>query len=277
MWESVRQHLPEYAIEAALLGCFMLAACGFGALLFHADSPVVRRIPRRLPRRALMGVAMGATAIALIYSPWGQRSGAHMNPAASITFVMLGKMKWVDAIGYGVAHFTGAAMGVLIANAAIGRWLRHEQVNFVVTTPGRAGAGVAWIAEAVIAGGMMSLVLFSSNSPQFTGYTGLLAGALVAVYITVEAPLSGMSMNPARTFGSAIVARRWTAYWVYLTAPLCGMLAAAALFTSLPGTHVFCAKLHHPRSVDCIFRCEHDRLLIAKPANPITPHLEASR
>ncbi len=270
-------HWPEYGIEAVLLGTFMVSACTFTTLINHPAGPVHSRLASAMARRALIGVAMGLTAITLIYSPWGQRSGAHMNPSTTLTFWLLGKVAAHDALSYAIAQFIGAAAGVALARLALGKWLQHASVNHVVTTPGPRGPIAAWAAEALIACGMMSMVLFCSNHLELAPFTGLIAGLLVAVYITVEAPLSGMSMNPARTFGSAMVARRWNAYWVYVTAPLCGMLTAAALYTSLPGTNVYCAKLQHPHSESCIFRCERDRLVSAMSANPATLRSETTR
>jgi aquaporin Z len=108
----------------------------------------------------------------------------------------------------------------------------------------------------VIAFMLMSVVLRVSNSARVAHYTGLLAGALVATYITLEAPLSGMSMNPARTFGSAFVAQLWTALWISFIAPPLGMLAAAELYRWQRGIHaVICAKLHHHNRKRCIFHC----------------------
>jgi aquaporin Z len=103
----------------------------------------------------------------------------------------------------------------------------------------------------------MSVILRVSNTPRLARYTGLFAGALVATYITIENPLSGMSMNPARTFGSAVNARDWTALWIYFTAPPLGMLAAAEVYVRTRGWRaVFCAKLHHQNDKRCIF-CEY--------------------
>jgi aquaporin Z len=77
---------------------------------------------------------------------------------------------------------------------------------------------------------------------------------LVAVYITIEAPISGMSMNPARTFASAVPARHWGDLWIYFTAPVIGMLAAAELYLRTRGAaHIACAKLHHVNTRRCIF------------------------
>jgi aquaporin Z len=104
----------------------------------------------------------------------------------------------------------------------------------------------------------MTVVLTVSNRPRLNRFTGLCAGALVGCYILVEAPLSGMSMNPARTVGSAVYAHVWTALWVYFTAPLLGMLAAGELYVARQGIQgVLCAKLHHDNRQRCIFRCHY--------------------
>jgi len=96
--------------------------------------------------------------------------------------------------------------------------------------------------------------LHVSNNQKLHKLTGLCAGALVAAYITIDAPVSGMSMNPARTFASALAGNYWTALWVYFTAPLIGMLSAAKLYSRNRGNHtVGCAKLHHDNNQRCIF------------------------
>ena len=131
-----RSHWPEYAIEAALLGLFMVSACGFTVLLEHPASPVYRAIPSDFVRRSLTGLAMGGTAITLIYSGWGQRSGAHFNPAATLTFFRLGKVAPKDALGYVVAQFVGGVLGVMLSSAVLGQLLAHQRVRYAVTLPG---------------------------------------------------------------------------------------------------------------------------------------------
>ncbi|MBZ0251925.1 MAG: aquaporin, partial [Candidatus Methylomirabilis sp.] len=102
---------------------------------------------------------------------------------------------------------------------------------------------------------------FASNHPRLSKRTPLLAGALVALYIAVEAPLSGMSMNPARSFGSAVSAMNWTAIWIYFTAPVVGMLAASEVYVRrMGGLRVYCAKLNHHNQEPCIFRCRFGEL-----------------
>lgn len=244
-------------MEAAGLGLFMISACLFVALIEYPGSPLRPLVPDGLARRALIGGAMGLTAIALIKSPWGRRSGAHLNPAVTLTFLRLGRIAAPDAAFYVVAQCVGAIGGVMLAGLLLGPTvIADPSVDHVVTRPGRDGPYIAWMAEMAISSAMMLAVLIVSNRPGLNRYTALVAGALVAIWITVEAPLSGMSMNPARTIGSATAAHDWTALWVYLTAPPTGMLLAAEAYVRSLGMHrVLCARLDHGGHSPCIFRC----------------------
>jgi aquaporin Z len=104
----------------------------------------------------------------------------------------------------------------------------------------------------------MTLVLAATNSARLCRYTGVLAGCLIAIYITVEAPLSGMSMNPARSATPALFAGSVASLWIYFVAPPVGMLLAAELFVRRRGHGaVRCAKLHHGSSHACHFNCGH--------------------
>jgi aquaporin Z len=251
---SLRVHWPEYLMEAALLGAFMVSACVFGALYEFPQSPVHQAIMSGFLRRLFMGVTMGLTAMAIIYSPWGKQSGAHINPSVTLTFFRLGKIKFWDALFYIAAQFTGAVLGVSLVAQFLGREVSDPAVRYVVTTPGSRGSWVALVAEFIIAAILMSAVLSFSNHHRLAGYTGLVAGLLVATYITLEAPFSGMSMNPARTFGSALPPMIWDGLWVYLTAPPLGMLFAAELYLWRSGRRaVKCCKLHHNNDKRCIF------------------------
>jgi aquaporin Z len=253
---ALRRHYPEYLMEAAGLGLFMISAAMFTALLEHPASAIHQAIASPLLRRFLMGVAMGLTAITIVYSPWGQQSGAHLNPAVTLTFFRLGKVKLWDALFYILFQFFGGLIGLWLAGGILRGAIADPSVNYIVTTPGVGGVGIAFWAELIISCGMMLMVLLVSNHPSRGRYTGLCAGALIATYITLEAPLSGMSMNPARTLASAIPAQHWTALWVYFTAPLAGMLLAAEVYVRWKGRGaVRCAKLHHQNYQRCIFRC----------------------
>jgi aquaporin Z len=257
MRKALRLHWPEYLMEAAELGAFMVSACVFGAILGHPSSPVLGWLPDPLLRRAVMGLAMGATAVGIVSSPFGQQSGAHFNPALTLAFLRLGKIAAWDAMFYVASQFAGGLTGVVLAAWLLGAPVAHPDVNYVVTTPGPGGAALAFVAEAGIAFLLMSVVLVVSNRPTWARFTPLCAGVLVAAYITFEAPLSGMSMNPARTFASAWPAHVWSALWIYFLAPPLGMLAAAELYVRSDASHrVRCAKLHHHNARRCIFKCE---------------------
>ncbi len=256
---SVRDHWPEYLIEAGGLALFMVSACTFGSLLSHPSSPVVRELPDITLRRVLMGAAMGLTAIALIYSPWGRRSGAHFNPATTLTFTRLGRVAPRDAAWYALAQFVGGALGAWCIARVLGRALADPHVHYVVTRPGPWGATPAFLAEIAITCLLMTVVLHVSNTPRIAHYTGVCAGLLVMTYISLEAPVSGMSMNPARTLASALAARDFTALWIYFVAPPLGMLLAAQLYLLVRARRgVMCAKLQHDDTQRCIF-CEYHR------------------
>jgi aquaporin Z len=196
MIEALRRHWPEFLMEAAELGIFMISACSFGVLLEHPTSPLRQAIPDSLMRRGLMGLAMGTTAVAIIYSPLGKQSGAHFNPSITLTFFRLGKIKFWDAFFYTLAQFAGGIAGVLVATAVLRKAIGHPSVNYVATLPGEFGPGVAFLAEFIISFTLMTVVLRVSNTERIARYTGLFAGTLVATYISFEAPLSGITPEP---------------------------------------------------------------------------------
>ena len=276
MVRALKEHWPEYLCEATELALFMVSAGLFTILLHHPNSPVLNIVPDPFTRRLLTGVAMGATAVALIFSPLGKRSGAHFNPAVTLTFWRLGKVKTPDAIFYIIAQFIGGIIGVVVVALFARMMLAHPAVNYVATLPGPAGLWVAFFAELVIAFVLMSVVLRVSNTPHLARFTGLFAGALVATYITFEAPLSGMSMNPARTFGSALAGHLWTGLWIYFTAPVLAMQLAAALYLRRRGI-VYCAKYHHHNSQRCIFNCRFADLLAREHPTADSEHFRGAQ
>ena len=262
MIDGLKKHWPEYLMEAAELGLFMFSACAFTVLLYHPSSPIAQTIHDGILRRLLMGMAMGSTAIAIVFSPLGKRSGAHFNPSVTWTFFRLGKIEAWDAAFYTLFQFAGGMGGIMLAAFAFGKLVAHQSVNYAATLPGRDGPMAAFFAEALISFILMSVVLNVSNTKRFARWTGLFAGALVATYITVESPISGMSMNPARTLSSAVGAHIWMSLWIYFVAPPIGMLLAAEVYRRLnAGAAIACAKLHHHNNKRCIFRCNFESTL----------------
>ena len=266
MLRSLKEHWPEYFCEAAELGLFMVSASLFTMLLWHPSSPVLNLIPDPFVRRMLTGITMGGTAIALVFSPLGKRSGAHFNPAVTLTFWRLGKVKNWDAFFYVIAQFIGGIAGVFVVTLVARTMLSHPAVKYVATLPGPHGMAIAFIAELIIAFILMTVVLNVSNTPHLARFTGIFAGCLVAIYITLEAPFSGMSMNPARTFSSAFVGHLWTGLWIYFIAPVLAMQLAALIYLWSKRT-VYCAKYHHHNNQRCIFNCRFPELLEREQAS----------
>jgi aquaporin Z len=251
---SLRLHWPEYLMEAGELVLYMFCACGFVTLLQHPASPARNFIPSDLARRALYGLAMGAAVIGIITTPWGKQSGGHFNPAITLTFYRLGKVEFWDAWFYVIAQFLGAISGVCLARFAFLGALGNYAVRYAVTAPGMYGSTVAFVAEVAISFVLMLIVLFLTNNKTLAPYTAFFVGVLIAIYFTFEAPLSGASTNPARSFGSALHADYWHALWIYFLAPTLGMLGAAEVFLRVRGgTGPYCAKLHHANNKRCIF------------------------
>ncbi|HSB36454.1 MAG TPA: aquaporin [Thermoanaerobaculia bacterium] len=250
MRDALRARWPELLIEGTLLGLFMISASTFGVLLAHPASALHAALPDAGVRRVLGGLAMGATAVALIYSPWGKRSGAHMNPAVTLTFFRLGKVRGWDAALYVAAQFLGGLAGMGVAAVLLKEKVADPAVHWVVTAPGMRGAAIAFVAELCISFLLMSVVLAASGRARLARFTGAFCGALVALFIAFEEPFSGMSMNPARTFASAVPATDFTALWVYFTAPPLGMLLAVeARRAAGTASEALCARLSpHGRS-----------------------------
>src|SRR5439155_27149241 len=215
---SIRLHWPEYLMEAGELALYMFFACAFATLLQHPASPVAHSIVNGLARRTLYGLAIGTTVIAIVNTPWGKQSGGHFNPAITFTFYRLGTVELWDALFYSAAQFSGATCGVAIAAYVLRGATENSAVRYAVTVPGVYGNAGAFIGEWTISFVLMITILFLTNGKKLARYTPYFVGALYAIYIAFETPLSGMSMNPARTFGSAFRARYWHAIWIYFIA-----------------------------------------------------------
>ncbi len=227
---AFRKNWIIYFIEAWALGVFMVSACSFVILIEHPDLPVRGLINSALLRRFLIGLAMGGTAIYLIYSAWGKKSGAHMNPAVTLTFLNLDRISKVDAFWYITFQFIGGALGVYLFKWFLMDFVSHPNVNFAVTVPGPLGPLGALGLEALLSFLVITTVLFSSNHSKIAPYTGYFVAFWLTVFITFEAPYSGMSINPARTVASAAPGGIWTAIWLYFMGPISGMVLGGWLY-----------------------------------------------
>ena len=176
-----------------------------------------------------------------------------MNPAVTLAFLRLGKITPRHALGYTLAQVVGGIVGVCLVWTACGELFSTPPVSFVTTVPGERGALVAFFAELAMSALLMLAILESASRASLAPYTGIFAGILVFAFISVEAPLSGTSINPARSLASAVPAHQWTSFWIYILAPLLGMQLAAAVFAlRRPADKVPCAKLCHSSTQRCI-------------------------
>lgn len=203
-------------------------------------------------RRLLTGIIFAAGGTAVVYSPLGQISGGHINPAVTLAFWRLGKVPSSDAAAYIVVQFLGALAGTYAAGLAWGPLTMA--IDYGITVP---GAGYSWAgalaAEAFITFLLVFTIFVCVNKPRLASRTGLIAGALVAVLVMIEAPVTGTSLNPARTLAPAILASNYTALWVYFAGPMAGALAAAAAYRGQWGHQTVCAKLYHTEKYPCPF------------------------
>jgi aquaporin Z len=221
-----------YLIEAWALGMFMVSASLFVILIEHPSLPFRPLIESAIIRRLLIGLAMGITAVLLIYSKWGKHSGAHMNPAVTLAFLILNRISREDAFWYILFQYIGGYLGVVIFRWTLFNYISDPSVNYVVTVPGQQGFWVAFAMEFFLSLIIIVTVLFSSNSLKAAPYTGYFVGVLLVLFITFEAPFSGMSINPARTIASALAANEWQGWWLYFIGPVSGMLLGGFLYRS---------------------------------------------
>jgi aquaporin Z len=248
-------HWPEYGAE--FLGTAFLLLAGLSAVVldFGAHSPVAAALPSASWRLLLTGLLFGGSGSLVAISPPGKLSGAHLNPMVTLGFWALGKVHHHDLFGYMGGQFAGATFGALLVRLL---W-RHEAltVNVGVTLP---GAGVPlWAAGLGEAGATFALIttifLFVSHH-KTARWTPLAVWLLVAALVWQEAPLSGTSMNPARSFGPALVAWIWHDLWLYFVAPTIGMLMAVGAFRLgiWQRPDVVTAKLFHNYEYRTIFK-----------------------
>jgi aquaporin Z len=218
---------------------------------FGAHSPVASLIPSHSLRLLLTGALFAGTGALIAISPLGRISGAHLNPAVSLAFWLSRKMHDHDVAAYVIAQCLGGVLGAGVVRFA---WSDSASVGFGVTRP---GPGIVPVAAAAIEAGMtavlvLTILLFVSRM-RTARWTPLAVWVVVAVLVWQGAPLTGTSLNPARSLGPAIVAMNLQNLWVYLVGPPVGALAAALLVMSRTQLRPVTAKLFHDPAYRSIF------------------------
>ena len=228
MHTAFKKNWKLYCSEALGLAIFMISACFFGAML-EGNTSWHLALPNSFLRLVITGILMGLTALFIFYSPLTSPSGSHINPAVTITFLRLRRIRSWDALFYILFQILGGTLAVYLMAWILKSPLTAAPVNYAATVPGR-GVLYAFIMEFVIAFLMMTMILFTSTREGLKKYTRLIAGCFVCLYVWIAGPVSGFGMNPARSIASALPSHTWTAFWIYSLVPIVSMLSAAEFF-----------------------------------------------
>ena len=205
-----------------LLGTFALVLAAAGGGLLHAKGQI---------SLAAAVVAPGLTVTAVILF-MGAVSGAHLNPAVSLAFALRGDFPWKRVPGYIIIQLVGATLACLFL-----RWVFGDIEHLGATLPGPGYKDwQAFLMEIALTALLVSVILGTASAAQNVGAIAALGvGGYVALAGLWAAPVSGVSMNPARSFGPALASGYWTSYWVYLAGPVIGMLIAVGCAYVLRG------------------------------------------
>jgi len=238
---------PWKPVGAELIGTALLVAVGLSVVIFDfgQGSPLIRILPDGASRRMLTGFLFGTTGALIALSPLGKESGAHINPAVTFGFWLMGRLRSSHALGYVSCQLLGAALGAapLLAWGAMGR-----SVAFGATVPGPAfGVGLALLGETVATFALIFGLFFFLRHASLRAYTPGLFPPLYAIMVWLEAPVSGTSTNPARSFGPALVSGDWHGWWIYWLGPLVGTVLAVTAYrwAGWERRMIQVAKIHH--------------------------------
>ncbi len=204
------------AYIAELIGTFTLVFIGAGAGALAAASG-----------SGLVGVALahGVALMVIVYT-WGPISGAHVNPAVTFGVALAGRMSWIKAGSYWVAQFVGAGVAGLLLRYLLGT---TGSLGMTLPAPG-VSVAQALVVEAVLTFFLVAAVFGSAIAGRNGNAFGLAIGLVLTMDILMGGPLTGASMNPARTFGPALALWKFGSFWIYLAGPLVGGGLAGLLY-----------------------------------------------
>ena len=258
--DAIRIHWREYLMEAAELSALVIGICFSGSYIYWHASPLA--MLSKTADALVMGTLVATVTLVVVWSPFGRRTGAHFNPAVTFTYYCLGFIHRWDAMFYVLFQFLGGMGGVLLAKLILRNRLSMPPVSYVITLPGKHGPAAAFFAVFLFAGTVMLTILFGSNRWRFLKSTPFMVATLTVLFYALSPALSGFSVNPARSFASALFAFLWHGLWIYFLAPCCGMLTAAVLYSHWPGEpRIYCAKVLHDHTSPCPFYCQFIELI----------------
>lgn len=219
-WDDPRQEWRRLFSE--LLGTFMLVTVAAGGGILHAQGKISLPAAVVAPGLMVLGIILFMGAI----------SGAHLNPAVSLAFALRGDFPWKRVPGYIIVQLIGATLACLFLVAVLGN---IEHAGATLPGPGYAN-WQAFLFEVLLTAVLVSVILGTASAAQNVGAIAALGvGGYIALAGLWSAPVSGTSMNPARSFGPALVSGDFTSYWVYVAGPLAGAMIAVGCAYVLRG------------------------------------------
>ena len=252
-WKRKGPHLEEYASEC--IGTAFLLVCVVGAvvLMFSPSSPMLHWLPSLPLRLAMVGLLLGAASWLVALSPPGRLSGAHLDPAVSAGFWLLGKMHGRDLLGYITGQVAGAVAGTFCGGLIFGKLARSVQMGSL--HPGPHVSFWETVGGELAATFVLTLTIYTSVSfPKVMRWTPGIAMIVLTFLIGVDGSYSGAGMNPARWFGPALAAGAWRDAAAYALAPIAAALAAAGLRRLISRQPAHTAKLFHDPRYRSLFK-----------------------
>ena len=254
-WKRSGPHLEEYAGEFAGTAFLLFCVVGAVAFTFSPGCALMHLIPSSALRLLLVGLALGGASAVVAWSPPGRLSGAHLNPALSAGFWLLGKMHGRDLFGYVSSQMAGGILGTWLGRAAFGSMAQAVQLGSLHPGPHVSFAGT--VGGELAATFVLALAVYSFvSSPKLMRWTPAMAMVLVGLLVCIDGNYSGAGMNPARWFGPALTADVWLFAGAYAFAPILAALAASGLRRLIaqdqPPAHT--AKLFHDPRYRSIFK-----------------------
>jgi aquaporin Z len=217
-------HQEWRRLFSELYGTFLLVIVAAGGGMMS------QAFPNTISRAAAV-VAPGLMVLGIIMF-MGKVSGAHLNPAVSVAFALRGDFPWRRVPGYIIVQLIGATLAALLLHGVIDVSAKFGS-NYVA---GGYSGGQGYLMEALLTIGLVSVILGTASGAQNIGIFGAIGvGSYIALAGLWGSPISGASMNPARTFGPDLVSGNFTNYWVYVAGPLTGALIAVGLAYVLRG------------------------------------------
>jgi aquaporin Z len=235
---------PWELFLSEMIGTGLLLLCGLSVVIFAfgEGSPMPELIPSGTARLAMAGFLFGVVGALIAVSPVGDVSGAHINPAVTLGFLLMGKFKPRVALGYVIAQLTGAFLGCvpLLAWGEMGR-----SIDFGASLPGPGySTGTVLMGEVATTFGLIASLCVFLAFRELRRFTPAMIPFLYGIMVPLEAHISGTSTNPARSFGPAILSGNFDGWWIYWVGPFLGTVAAIVACSFL-ATRIEVAKVYH--------------------------------